>query len=290
MAEEARKVLARAEKLMLINGRRINQDFASPIKTTAVELYVRQLVNGDIGADEINSLANIFQQESYYYTTQELSWALVAIEHYLKKHPPSSQMDAYLEVDGSREKLKKKGFLMSTEIRGGPYKNNLILKIKGSGNAFLTLQMKGFRKSITSFQPQSEHLEITRRILQPEGSAVSSAKLGELLLMEVVVRGDGYYENAAIEVPLPAGLEVENPRLGEQMETFQSNFEPDYVDIRDDRVIIFGSLSPHPRRYYILVRAVTPGLFFLPPSTASLMYAPGYYARTGTDVFKVEKK
>ncbi len=290
MAEEARKVLARAEKLMLINGRRINQDFASPIKTTAVDLYVRQLVNGDIGADEINSLANIFQQESYYYTTQEIAWALVAIEHYLKKHPPSSQMDAYLEVDGSRVKLKKKGFLMATEIREGPYKNNLILKIRGSGNAFLTLQMKGFRKGITSFQPQSEHLEITRRILQPGGGPVNSAKLGELLLMEVVVRGDGYYENAAIEVPLPAGLEVENPRLSGEIEGVESSFEPDYVDIRDDRVIIFGTISPRPQTYYILVRAVTPGLFFLPPSTASLMYAPGYYARTSADVFKVEKK
>ena len=290
MAEEARRVLSKAERISPIKGRRISMDFASPIKTAAVDLYVRQLVNGDVGPEEINSLANIFQQRSYFYTTQEISWAMVAIDYYLKKHPPSSEMEGYLEMDGSRIKLKKKGFLMGTEIKEGPSYQHLILRVKGMGNAFLTLKMKGFRGDVTSFQPQSKHLEITRRILQVEGGPVNSANLGELLLMEVVVSGDGYYENAAIEIPLPAGLEVENPRLSGEIEGVESSFEPDYVDIRDDKVILFGSISPHPRRYYILVRAVTPGLFFLPPSTASLMYAPGYYGRTGTDVFKVEKK
>ncbi len=291
MAEEAKTVLKRAEKIPLPRARYTYFDFRTPIKTTAINLYVREILNPkdpELPA-ALSQFMTAFGQESYYYTTQEIAWALVALDLYTKTHPLASSLHAVLESDGKAVKPQRKDYLLSFLLRRGPAYRKALVKISGQGNAFISVQMEGFRKDISSFQALSRHIQITRRVLNMEGVPVTSSSMGKLLIMEITVKADGYYDNAAVEVPLPAGFEVENPRLSGEIQGFEGNFYPDYLDIRDDRVIIFGSLKPSVRTYYILVRAVTPGLFFLPPAHASLMYGPGYYGRTPSDVFSVEK-
>ena len=77
---------------------------------------------------------------------------------------------------------------------------------------------------------------------------------------------------------LPAGLEIENPRLASRspLPWLPDNaVEPDYIDIRDDRLLIFLDLPRGTeRKFYYAARAVTEGEFVLPPVLAECMYEP----------------
>jgi uncharacterized protein YfaS (alpha-2-macroglobulin family) len=88
----------------------------------------------------------------------------------------------------------------------------------------------------------------------------------------------GPLANVVVQSWLPAGLEVENPRLS-GTETLpwvtDANLDPGYLDLRDDRVLLFTDLPAYEwRTSYALVRAVTPGRFRMPPVAAEAMYDP----------------
>jgi uncharacterized protein YfaS (alpha-2-macroglobulin family) len=81
-----------------------------------------------------------------------------------------------------------------------------------------------------------------------------------------------------VQVLLPAGFEIENPRLSTR-ETLpwisSANLEVDYFDFRDDQVLLFLDLPDQSwRTGYVVLRAVTPGTFRLPPIQAEAMYEP----------------
>ena len=93
-------------------------------------------------------------------------------------------------------------------------------------------------------------------------------------------------QNVMIQVPLPAGLEVENPRLS----TTENLFMPQHADLRDDRVLFFVDLHAHGKQVFDTVaRAITPGQFRLPPAQAEAMYAPSFRATEGMGTFKVTR-
>ncbi|MDX2155183.1 MAG: alpha-2-macroglobulin [Hyphomicrobiaceae bacterium] len=99
---------------------------------------------------------------------------------------------------------------------------------------------------------------------------------------------------------LPAGLEVENPRLvdGGDVKTLpwlKRSREPQHTDFRDDRVVaafsFFGEgngrngnggvAQPVAATIAYIVRAVTPGSYVHPAATVEDMYRPERFARTG---------
>ena len=89
---------------------------------------------------------------------------------------------------------------------------------------------------------------------------------------------------------LPAGFEIENPRLVEttQYKFIQGASTPDYVDIRDDRINYYTNFNGTRQRiFYYLVRAVSKGEFQYAPITAEAMYDGNYYSGSGRGVLKV---
>ena len=52
-------------------------------------------------------------------------------------------------------------------------------------------------------------------------------------------------------------------------------FEPDYIDIRDDRLVFYGNFKRGAEiKFYYAPRAITQGEFTLPPIAADAMYNP----------------
>jgi alpha-2-macroglobulin len=93
---------------------------------------------------------------------------------------------------------------------------------------------------------------------------------------------------------LPAGLEIENPRLMGSAEL--ANFgwlgqtEVAHTEFRTDRFV--AALNPsgstgHSFNLAYVVRAVSPGTYMLPAASVEDMYRPGYSARTATSRMSV---
>ena len=77
---------------------------------------------------------------------------------------------------------------------------------------------------------------------------------------------------------LPAGFEIENPRLQSRkgIKWIKGEaYQPMYMDIRDDRLILFGNFQrSREETFYYGLRAVTQGSFILPPIRGEVMYDP----------------
>jgi hypothetical protein len=159
----------------------------------------------------------------------------------------------------------------------------LVVEMRGDyapGSAFFSLTLRGV-PTREAFRPRAAGLEVRRRLLNRNGQPADPARVqqGDLLVFEMQVRSvAGPLDNVVVEGLLPAGFQVENPRLA-TTETLpwldEAPPAPAYADLRDDRVLVFLSLPANQwRTSYALVRAVTPGTYHFPPLHAEALYDP----------------
>ena len=111
-------------------------------------------------------------------------------------------------------------------------------------------------------------------------------KLGDLVFVELEVANTtgAEIQNLALIDRLPAGFEVENPRLGRTTRPDwvkdDDQWATEFMNLRDDHLEAFGSLAPKlPRKLVYTVRAVTSGTFTIPPAELGAMYDPTLWAR-----------
>ena len=150
-------------------------------------------------------------------------------------------------------------------------------------------------------------------LLDDLDTVVTSARLGDVVRVEVTVVAPHDRLFVLVEDFLPAGLEPINPRLRgiapelvQQLEadrvaaTLGSNsghYAPWYrwyyspwqhVDIRDDRLTLEASRLPRGVHEYVYyARATTPGTFIVPPARAEETYFPEVFGRSDSGHFTV---
>ena len=101
-----------------------------------------------------------------------------------------------------------------------------------------------------------------------------------------------YIDEVALVQILPAGWEIENPRLSTEglpdwaMEYFLGL--EDYVDIRDDLIMWFFDKAPYySYDFMVKINAVTVGKFYLPPTLLEAMYNNDYKVVTRGRIVEV---
>jgi len=126
-----------------------------------------------------------------------------------------------------------------------------------------------------------QELVVRRRYLDKEGHEMKYDQFhqGDLVVAEITAKAlTESLDNVIIADLLPAGFEIENPRLESRAGISwikDTEFRPDYMDIRDDRMLLFATLPRQKeRKFYYALRVVTVGEFVLPPVTAEAMYDP----------------
>lgn len=121
-----------------------------------------------------------------------------------------------------------------------------------------------------------QRLEIFREYRDSSGKAADSADLGAELEAHLRVRtiGGGEAAHVAAVDLLPGGFEVvlESVRDG-------GGWKPDYVDVREDRVVVFATAGPQPVEFVYKIRATNKGAFAVPPPFAEGMYDRSVQAR-----------
>jgi uncharacterized protein YfaS (alpha-2-macroglobulin family) len=107
---------------------------------------------------------------------------------------------------------------------------------------------------------------------------------GQIVVCRLALSSDkGTVENVVVSDLVPAGLEIENPRLVSQgglawiqQLPYQERkpLRQEYLEIRDDRLLLFTTATAERRMFFYGLRAVTAGDFILPPLQAEAMYDP----------------
>lgn len=183
---------------------------------------------------------------------------------------------------------------------------------QGDAPGFYALSENGFDRKPPQ-KPIVNGLEISQDILGLDGKPLAQIKVGEEFLVKLTFRStsrDKLSQVAIVDL-LPGGLEPvlnarvepeafpaevyygeEGPRhapawqspLGES-----SGWQPDYADIRDDRVILYGTLSRDVGQFTYRVRATNAGKFFVPAPFAEGMYNRRLQGRGEAKMLEVVK-
>lgn len=223
-------------------------------------------------------------RENLTWTTQETGLAMLALGQLAQRQ---AQMPPYAGTLYAGN-TKVGTFTNKTATFRGLRGTEPLKLVMGPGTkpgaAFFHVYTAGIPTD-AAFKPAANGFEIEREILDRDGKtkSLSDVQQGDLLVVKTRVRSTaGPIQNVAIVNLLPSGLEIENARLSttEQLPWIKdSNFNPAYQDLRDDRVIFFANLPAQSwQTYYTLVRAVAPGRFRLPSIHVEAMYNPALYA------------
>lgn len=135
----------------------------------------------------------------------------------------------------------------------------------------------------------ASHIAVTREYLDLEGRAMDrrTFNVGELLLVHLRIAAKENIPDALAADLLPAGFEIENPNLktsagieeiqadGRAIGEHRESADVVYQEFRADRYIAAVRLNDHQVAHlFYLVRAVSPGVFAVPPPFVESMYRP----------------
>jgi hypothetical protein len=133
-----------------------------------------------------------------------------------------------------------------------------------------------------------EGFKIKRLFFRRNGEPANLDAVRQNDVLVIVLEGEAATKlahQALLTHPLPAGWEIENPRLGaetaEALPWLGELSEPTAYEARDDRYVAAVDLTPETPAFRLayLVRAVTPGSYDLPGAVLEDMYRPRYFAR-----------
>jgi uncharacterized repeat protein (TIGR01451 family) len=147
-------------------------------------------------------------------------------------------------------------------------------------------------------------IEIVRDYTDTSNKPLTQVTVGEEIDVHVKIRATGNQGvgNVAIVDLLPGGFEPviapppEPASDGSDASTADdaaqpvawrspiglasSTWEPEYADIREDRVVIYGTASPDVREFVYRIKATNAGKFIVPPAYGESMYDHTVQARS----------
>ncbi len=245
---------------------------------------------------------------SAWRNTQENAYALLALSAYgraFEATEPQLAVNAWLGSDllpgGSLRysdrhdapvelRLPMPALLRAQAGEAGP----LLLQRAGRGRLYYRIELAYTPDRPESEQPvRSQGLSITRSLRSPRQAETRELVVGEPAAIDVVLHNAAPLSYVAVEVPLPAGLEVLQRSLGRgqasQMLSGHHSPHVTYEELRADRVLLFADSLPagsHPHTIY--VRPTTAGHYVLPSAQAEAMYEPEIYGRTTSGTVEVK--
>ena len=133
----------------------------------------------------------------------------------------------------------------------------------------------------------SEGVELFREYTDKNGDLVNKVKIGDEVEVHLKFRSldDIRLPNIAIVDLLPAGLEAVPTSLRENI---GGSWRPDHTDIREDRLVIYGTVSPDVQEFIYTVRAINKGRFIVPPIYGESMYDRSIYGYSPQEPLIVE--
>jgi alpha-2-macroglobulin len=137
-------------------------------------------------------------------------------------------------------------------------------------------------------------LRVRRRWLDRNGDLLNRdlIRVGDLVVVELTLTSaaSGTIDSISIVDALPAGFEVENPRLQTSDADYANAVAgKDRAEFLDDRVVVFASATPSGTIVRYALRAITSGEFVLPPVQAACMYNESLMSVSGAGRVRVRE-
>lgn len=164
---------------------------------------------------------------------------------------------------------------------------------------------QGYERSLPA-AATSQGMEVFHEVINAKGDTVTEVELGQEVFVRIRVRSLGQQSvaNVALVDVLPGGLEpvlqaasdapeanaggaAPNAPLWQRRLGNRGSWRVSYADVREDRVIFYGDISPTLQEITYKVRATNIGEFVVPAAYGEAMYDRRTFARSAGAKFKV---
>ncbi|MCB2379614.1 alpha-2-macroglobulin [Hymenobacter sp. BT635] len=270
--------------------RAFDGSFYSPIRDMA--LVLNSLLEADPGNALVPKLTRQLSRQvkqASWLNTQERAFSLLALGKVARQNA-SATVTASLLADA-----KEIGKFSGKDLTVNNVANRKVaLRTTGTGSLYYFWETEGV-SPLNTVREEDSFLKVRREFLDRTGKAVGSPNFrqNDLVVVRITIQSAdaaGEVPNVAITDLLPAGLEIENPRIGavRDIDWAKDAATPDYLDMRDDRINLFTTVSTSPKSFYYVARAVSKGTFRLGPVSADAMYNAEYHSYNGAGVVRVK--
>lgn len=227
------------------------------------------------------------------------AWTLLALDAYANASAASGKLGiAEIAKDGRERTLPvTAGAIAKAELGLNAAKARFTRE--GGLAGFYTLDEQGFDRNLPS-AAVNQGIEVVHEFLDLNGNPVTKVKVGEDFLVRLRLRStrrDWLPQIAVVDL-LPggaeAGLELRpaadtstpdaDPAAGRKAGPRfaglpiglpdKSNWEPQHIDVRDDRLVLYGDIGKDAATFVYRARATNAGVFQAPPAFAEGLYDP----------------
>jgi uncharacterized protein YfaS (alpha-2-macroglobulin family) len=264
--------------------------FDSDIRANAIMLNV--LLEVEPANKQIPVIIKYITQNSdRMYSTQERSFAFLALGKAASLNADAN-VTVDILVDGKPiSKFSGKDLTVTDEKLNGA---NITLKASGKGDVYYFWSAEGVKLN-EKVKEEDSYMQIRRSFYSYKTERLIPDNRffqGELIVCKIELTGfDRNADNIVITDLIPAGFEIENPRLNPATELKWKPRNPlnvQYMDIRDDRLLLFTNLNRNKaNEFYYLLRVVNQGTYQLPVIGAEAMYDQEYHSYNGAGVVNV---
>jgi alpha-2-macroglobulin len=220
-----------------------------------------------------------------YTSTQENAWMVLAARTLAKEA-------LALDLDGQSVKTALFRSYKAGEVANQP------IKITNTGDVPLQAVVSVSGSPVVPEPAASNGFKIERNYFTLDGKPADISKARQNDRFAVVLKvtePKPEYGHIMVSDYLPAGLEIDNPRLVSSGDTgtldwIEDGQEPEHTEFRDDRFTAAIDRATDSKPVFTVayvVRSVTPGKYVLPQAYVEDMYNPSRYGRTGTGNMEV---
>ena len=265
----------------------------SSIRNTAIELIAHQQMGGPAEdmAGKARELVDYLKAHRYG-STQETAFILTALTTYLAGLSEGTAAAAATITSPDREDTIEGTAVFRASQQGA----GCAFTVANTGDSviFVNLTTRGVPEAPETEAVSEGGLSIERTFRTNAGSEYADTSFEQTgtCIVDLTIHCDKDLENVIVADLLPAGLEVENPRLNADSlpgAAFEEAVAPSYLDVRDDRLVLaFDTLPKGYHHFYYVARAVTPGSYQHPAAQAECMYDAAVRATTASSHIEVK--
>jgi len=258
-----------------------DDSYSSPLRNMA--LVLNTLLETDSDNPQISPIARQLSkaiQSASYLNTQEAAFTVLALGKIAKSTSESTVTGSITSSGKSLGNFDGKELKLARGIAN----QKLLISTSGKGGLYWFAQSEGM-SATGSYVEEDQGLRVRRDFLTRDGKPIGPLHQNDLIVVRLSLSSANglFIDNVVITDLLPAGFEIENPRITEprDMPWITNSAVPQYLDIRDDRIHFFTSADKQEKSFHYQVRIVSKGTFTAGPVAADAMYQGEYRSYSG---------
>ncbi len=233
-------------------------------------------------------IENVRRAEGHWGSTHDNALALLALGEMMRQRPdePGLFAPTLLWADQARSVVATNAFtwVPGKEVDRGTVR----LRNGGPGPMYVTRRVSCV--PLDSLEKEADSgLRVRREWLDQEGLAVDPGAMqrGDVVIVRLTLDPlDQACTDIVIDELLPACLEIENAQLAKTGGLpWIKDDEAEWIlhrEVRDDRLLLFSKGLSARMCFHYAVRVVSPGDFIVPSVSATAMYDPQTFSRSGS--------